>query len=98
MPQDKQQIEVNNSVHQELLATDHMNVFGLQNMLTGEMVQDVLWSYDAATTPIFEWQPMAQLQQFESFPVDDQLNISANLMAENLSSFDLPGFGLFSKP
>ncbi|XWS23584.1 hypothetical protein CRYUN_Cryun28dG0027500 [Craigia yunnanensis] len=99
MPQVKQQLEENNSVHQGLLETDHMNAFGLQNLLAGEMVQDALWSDDAATTPIFEWQPMAQLQQFESFPVVDQLNISANLIAENWSSsFDLPEFGLFSKP
>lgn len=107
LPQVKQQmIEENSSVHPELLETDdHMNAFGLQNLLDGEMVQmDALWpSDDDATTPtpIFEWQPMAQLQQFQSFPADDdQLKVSANLMAENWSSsFDFPaGFGLFSEP
>ncbi|XP_022753662.1 dof zinc finger protein DOF1.2-like [Durio zibethinus] len=94
----KQQLEENNSIHQGLLETDHMNAFGLQNLLAGEMVQDALWPDDAPTSPIFEWQPMAQLQQFESFSLDDELKISANLMAENWSSFDLLGFGLFSKP
>ncbi|XWS21755.1 hypothetical protein CRYUN_Cryun30bG0081300 [Craigia yunnanensis] len=97
MPQVKQQLEENNSV-QELLETDQVNAFGLQNLLADEMVQDALWSDDAVTTPNFEWQPMAQLQQFESFPVDDQLKLSANLMTENCGSFDLSGFGLFSKP
>ncbi|XWS24999.1 hypothetical protein CRYUN_Cryun27aG0032900 [Craigia yunnanensis] len=96
MPQVKQQLEENNSV-QELPETDHINAFGLQNLLADEMVQDALWS-DAVISPNFEWQPMAQLQQFESFPVDDPLKISANLMTENWGSFDLSGFGLFSKP
>ncbi|XVE55194.1 hypothetical protein DITRI_Ditri03aG0140000 [Diplodiscus trichospermus] len=97
-PQVKQQLEENNSVHHELLETDHTNTFGLQNLLAGEMMQDALWSDDAATTPIFEWQPMAQLQEFESFPMDDQLKISPNLMAENWSCFDFPGSGFYSKP
>ncbi|XVE60167.1 hypothetical protein DITRI_Ditri05aG0106300 [Diplodiscus trichospermus] len=96
MPQVKQQLQENNSI-EELPETDHTNAFGIQNLLADEMVQDALWSADAATTPNFEWQPMAQLQQFESFPADDQLMISANLMTENWGSFDLSGFGVFSK-
>ncbi|XP_022766302.1 dof zinc finger protein DOF1.2-like [Durio zibethinus] len=97
MPQVKQQLQGNNSV-QELLETEDMNAFGLPNLLEDEMMQDTLWSDDAATTPNFEWQPMVQLQQFEYFPVDDQLKIPANLMTENWGSFDLSGFGLLSKP
>ncbi|XVF39119.1 hypothetical protein PTKIN_Ptkin01aG0009900 [Pterospermum kingtungense] len=97
-PQVKQQLEENTStVHNEFLETDHMNP-----LAAGEMVQlDALWSDDdaASTTSIFGWKPLAQLQQFESFSADDQLRVSANLMAENWSSsFDLPGFGLFSEP
>ncbi|XVE95657.1 hypothetical protein REPUB_Repub02eG0117500 [Reevesia pubescens] len=96
MPQVKQQLEDNNI--QRMLETDHMNAFGLQNLLADEMEQDVLWSDETATTQNFEWQSMVQLQQFESFPVDDQLKIPANLMTENWGSFDISGFGLVSKP
>ncbi|XP_007019428.2 PREDICTED: dof zinc finger protein DOF1.2 [Theobroma cacao] len=97
-PQVNQQQEENKSI-EELLETNHMNAFGLPNLLADETVQDALWSDDAAsTTPNFDWQPVLQLQQFESFPVDDQLRISANLVIENWNSFDLSGFGLFSKP
>ncbi|MBA0775547.1 hypothetical protein Gotri_010685 [Gossypium trilobum] len=92
MPQVEQHLK-DNSV-EELLESDEINAFGLQNLLADEMVQDVFWSNYAANTPSFE----CQLQQLESFPVDDQLKISANLMAETWTSFDLSGSELFSKP
>lgn len=92
MPQVEQHRK-HNSV-EELLESDEINAFGLQNLLADEMVQDVFWSNYAANTPSFE----CQLQQLESFPVDDQLKISANLMAETWTSFDLSGSELFSKP
>ncbi|GMJ02252.1 hypothetical protein like AT1G21340 [Hibiscus trionum] len=88
---------------QEMPETDEIEAFGLQNLLADDdqmVLQDGLWSdHDvAATIPDFEWQPMGQMQQFESFPVDDQLKVSANLMNEDWGSFDLSGFGIFPKP
>ncbi|MBA0854466.1 hypothetical protein Goshw_000269 [Gossypium schwendimanii] len=87
---------------QEMPETSQMEAFGLQNLLTGDemVLHEDLWSdHDVATTtPDLEWQPLVQLQQFESFPVDEQLKVSANLMNEDWGSFDLSGFGIFSKP
>ncbi|KAK8580190.1 hypothetical protein V6N13_143315 [Hibiscus sabdariffa] len=97
-PQVKQHLKEDHNSVNGLLETDQMNAFGLQNLLAEELGQDVFWSNSAANTPSFECQPMVQLQQFESFPVDDQLKISANLMPDNWSVFDLSGFELFSKP
>ncbi|KAE8731826.1 15-cis-zeta-carotene isomerase [Hibiscus syriacus] len=83
----------------EMPETDEIEAFGLQSLLAAEdqvVLPDGLWTdHDvAATTPDFAW----QMQQLESFPVDDQLKVSANLMNEDWGSFDLSGFGIFSKP
>lgn len=87
---------------QEMPETGQMEAFGLQNLLAGDemVLHEDLWSdHDVATTtPDLEWQPMVQLQQFGSFPVDEQLKVSANLVNEDWGSFDLSGFGIFSKP
>ncbi|KAE8666576.1 Dof zinc finger protein DOF3.5 [Hibiscus syriacus] len=98
IPRFKQHLKEDNNSVEGLLETDPMNAFGLQNLFAEEMVQDVFWSNSASETPSFECQSMVQLQQFESFPVDDHLKVSANLMADNWSVFDLSGFELFSKP
>ncbi|GMI82973.1 hypothetical protein like AT1G21340 [Hibiscus trionum] len=98
MPQVKHHLKEDNNRVEGLLETDQMNAFGLQNLLAEELAQDVFWSNSAANTPSFECQPIVQLQQFDSFLVDDQLKISANLMADNWNVFDLSGFELFSKP
>ncbi|KAE8665042.1 Dof zinc finger protein DOF3.5 [Hibiscus syriacus] len=95
MPRVKQHLKVDDNSVEGFLETHQINAFGLQNFLAEEMVQDVFWSNHA---PSFDFQPMVRLQQFECFPVNDQLTISANLMAENCSVFDLSGFELFSKP
>ncbi|KAK8642906.1 hypothetical protein V6N13_012230 [Hibiscus sabdariffa] len=91
MPQVKQHLEEDNNSVEGFLETDEMNAFGLQNLLAEEVVQDVLWSNSAANTTSFEC-------QLECFPVDDQLKISANLMADSWSVFDLSEFELLSKP
>ncbi|XP_039062757.1 dof zinc finger protein DOF3.5-like [Hibiscus syriacus] len=83
----------------EMPGTDEIEAFGLQSLLEADVqvvLPDGLWTDDhdvAATTPDFE----RQMQQLESFPVDDQLKVSANLMNEDWGSFDLSGFGIFSK-
>ncbi|KAE8714304.1 Dof zinc finger protein DOF5.3 [Hibiscus syriacus] len=91
-------------IFQETRETDEIEAFGLQDLLAADdqmALLDGLWAdHDVAatTTPDFEWQPIVQMQQFESFPVDDQLKVSANLLNEEWGSFDLSGFGVHSKP
>ncbi|KAE8659018.1 Dof zinc finger protein DOF1.2 [Hibiscus syriacus] len=72
--------------------TDEIDAFELRNLLAADdqmaLLDDLWTNHDVAeTTPDFEWQPMVQMLQFESFPVDDQLK----------GSFDLSGFGVYSK-
>ncbi|GAV67740.1 zf-Dof domain-containing protein [Cephalotus follicularis] len=73
-----------------------MHTFGLQNLLINEeVVHDFLWS-DAETMPNFTYQPMVQLHLLDSFPADDQIRNSTNLVTDNWSSFDLSAFEVFS--
>lgn len=88
---------------QDFLEDDMVNAHGLQALLGDEIVdhQVALWSDQAETEtlPNFTWQrAMFQLQDFDSFPADDQLKASANLISDNWTSFDLPGFELYSRP
>jgi hypothetical protein len=84
---------------QELIESQDMNAFGLQDLLSDEIVQDALWSDDATLTNFPNWQPMLQLQDFDSFSVDDRLKISSNFISDNSwSSLDLSGFEVFSRP
>ncbi|KAE8684513.1 Dof zinc finger protein DOF1.2 [Hibiscus syriacus] len=94
----KQHLKEHNNSVDGLLETEPLNALGLQNLFAEEMEQDVFWSNSAAATPSFECQPLVQLEHFESFPLDDHLKVSSNLMADNWSVFDLSGFELFSKP
>lgn len=83
---------------QDFLEND-MNGCGLQTLLSDEIVQDVPWTDAAAASlPNFNWQPMFQLQDFDSFPGDGQLKASANLITDQWSSFDLSGFEVYSRP
>jgi hypothetical protein len=94
---EKQQFEEER--FQELIESQDMNAFGLQNLLIDEIVQDALWSDDATLPHVPNWQPMVQLQDFDSFSVDDRLKISANFTSDdNWSSFDLSGFEVFPRP
>ncbi|KAJ6939094.1 hypothetical protein NC651_005515 [Populus alba x Populus x berolinensis] len=94
---EKQQFEEER--FQELIESQDMNAFGLQNLLIDEIVQDALWSDDATLPNVPNWQPMVQLQDFDSFSVDDRLKISANFTSDNnWSSFDLSGFEVFPRP
>ncbi|KAH8508778.1 hypothetical protein H0E87_010974 [Populus deltoides] len=84
---------------QELIGSQDMNAFGLQDLLSDEIVQDALWSDDATLPSFPNWQPMLQLQDFDSFSVDDRLKISSNFISDNnWSSLDLSGFEVFSRP
>ncbi|XP_010999807.1 PREDICTED: dof zinc finger protein DOF1.2-like [Populus euphratica] len=84
---------------QELIESQDMNAFGLQDLLSDEIVQDALWSDDATLPNFPNWQPMLQLQDFDSFSVDDRLKISSNFISDNnWSSLDLAGFEVFSRP
>ncbi|XP_058189434.1 dof zinc finger protein DOF3.5-like [Rhododendron vialii] len=69
--------------------------FGLDDMASDELDQELLWS-EAATTstlPNFEWQPMAEMQDFGSFStVDDPSKISPNIIGDNWSFFDLSAY------
>ncbi|KAL9396016.1 hypothetical protein Peur_010269 [Populus x canadensis] len=95
---EKQQFEEDQRF-QELIESQDMNAFGLQNLLIDEIVQDALWSDDATLPSVPNWQPMVQLQDFDSFSVDDRLKISANFTSDNnWSSFDLSGFEVFPRP
>ncbi|CAB4319660.1 unnamed protein product [Prunus armeniaca] len=89
---------------------DDMNIhqFGLQGLLGNDdqVVQDVFWSDDAATTSSltsstasFSWQPMVHLQDLDySLPSDDDhMKIPTNLCSDNWSSFDFSGFEVFSR-
>ncbi|KAF9687104.1 hypothetical protein SADUNF_Sadunf02G0059000 [Salix dunnii] len=84
---------------QEVIESQDMNAFGLQNSLIDEIVQDAWWSDDATLPDVPNWQPMVQLRGFDSFSVDDRLKISANFISDsNWSSFDLSGFEVFPRP
>ncbi|CAK7346820.1 unnamed protein product [Dovyalis caffra] len=84
---------------QEIIESQDMNAFGLQNLLSDEIVQDALWSDDAALPNVPNWQPMVQLPEFDSFSMDDRLKISANFISDNnWSSLDLSGFEVFLGP
>ncbi|KAJ6774109.1 DOF ZINC FINGER PROTEIN DOF1.2 [Salix purpurea] len=84
---------------QELIESQEMNAFGLQNLLSDEIVQDALWSDDATLPNFPNWQPVVQLQDFDSFPVDDRLKISSNFISDsNWGSLDVSGFEVFSRP
>ncbi|GLU16572.1 hypothetical protein SLE2022_329990 [Rubroshorea leprosula] len=86
---------------QEFWETD-MNPFGLQNLVNDEAVQDAPWP-DAATTSTataanLSWQPVMQMQEFNSFSGDHDLlkNFSANLATDNWSThFDPTNFETF---
>ncbi|KAJ6920201.1 hypothetical protein NC651_013956 [Populus alba x Populus x berolinensis] len=94
---DKQRLEEERI--QELVESQDMNAFGLQDLLSDEIVQDALWSDDATLPNFPNWQPMLQLQDFDSFSVDDRLKISSNFISDNnWSSLDLSGFEVFSRP
>ncbi|KAG6774308.1 hypothetical protein POTOM_021661 [Populus tomentosa] len=94
---DKQRLEEERI--QELTESQDMNAFGLQDLLSDEIVQDALWSDDATLPNFPNWQPMLQLQDFDSFSVDDRLKISSNFISDNnWSSLDLSGFEVFSRP
>lgn len=85
-------------IDQELMESQDMNAFGLQNLLIDEIVQDAWWSDDANLPDVPNWQPMVQLRGFDSFSVDDRLKISANFISDNnWSSFDLSGFEVFPR-
>ncbi|KAF9682725.1 hypothetical protein SADUNF_Sadunf05G0138500 [Salix dunnii] len=84
---------------QELIESQDMNAFGLQNLLSDEIVQDALWSDDATLPKFPNWQPVVQLQDFDSFSVDDRLKISSNFISDNnWNSLDVLGFEVFSRP
>ncbi|KAL2503678.1 dof zinc finger protein DOF3.5-like [Abeliophyllum distichum] len=87
------------NIHQENVQEfmDHNpNDFKLQTMLGDELGPEI-WS-DGPNLPNFPSQlPMEQFQDFEVFSPDDhQLRISANLESNNLGSFDLSGYEIFS--
>lgn len=62
-------------------------------------VQEDLWCDDSSIgLQNFSWQPMVQLQEFDSsLSCDDQLKISTNPVIDNLSCFDMSGFEVFFK-
>ncbi|KAH7833176.1 hypothetical protein Vadar_003758 [Vaccinium darrowii] len=64
------------------------------DMVSDELDQELLWSEAATTTfPNFEWQPTVEMQELESFStVDDQSKISANIIGDNWSMFDLSAY------
>ncbi|KAL3592531.1 hypothetical protein D5086_011171 [Populus alba] len=94
---DKQRLEEERI--QELVESQDMNAFGLQDLLSDEIVQDALWSDDATLPNFPNWQPMLQFQDFDSFSVDDRPRISSNFISDNnWSSLDLSGFEVFSRP
>ncbi|KAL6524990.1 hypothetical protein OROMI_030583 [Orobanche minor] len=62
---------------------------------------DVLWSEEGAALPNYgsQVQPvMQQVQDFGLFSPDDQFRISANLVVDNLGSFDPSTYGFFFNP
>lgn len=64
------------------------------DMVSDELDQELLWSEAATTTfPNFEWQPTVEMQELGSFStVDDQSKISANIIGDNWSMFDLSAY------
>ncbi|KAL6318456.1 hypothetical protein AAG906_041223 [Vitis piasezkii] len=71
---------------QEFTSHDDASAYGLPTLLSDEAAQEVLWS-DAQTLQNFTWQPVMQLQEFESVPSYDHSKMSANLIGEFWSSF-----------
>ncbi|CAL5414683.1 unnamed protein product [Camellia sinensis] len=77
---------------QEFGVGGELGSVGLQTMVSDlELNQGLLqWCDDQTILPGFEWQPMVDLQEFGSFSSDDdQPEISANLISNNWSMFDL---------
>lgn len=71
---------------QEFTSHDDASAYGLPTLLSDEAAQEVLWS-DAQTLQNFTWQPVMQLQEFESVPSYDHSKMSPNLIGEFWSSF-----------
>ncbi|EXB91954.1 Dof zinc finger protein [Morus notabilis] len=82
-----EKIEEDQKIHEEInMGIDGVGQFELQNFLRSdhEVVQDVVWS-----DPInfSSWQPMANLQEIETFPSTNDI----------WSFFDSSGFDVFSQ-
>ena len=74
---------------QEFTSHDDATAYGLPTLLSDEATaQEILWP-DVQTLQNFTWQPVMQLQEFEPVPSNDHSKISANLIGECWSSFDL---------
>lgn len=91
------------SDHKQLsLEEDHQ---GIQGFISPELasfddiIEDVFWS-DESNLSNFTWQPVAQLQDFDSplLPVDQFKGSTNQLSCDNWSYFDTTGFEVFSKP
>ncbi|CAK9134735.1 unnamed protein product [Ilex paraguariensis] len=68
------------------------NAFELQSLLGDGLEQENSWP-DGPSMENFGWQ-----QEFGTLSTDDQLRISANLISNNWSSFDLSDYEIFSRP